>query len=121
MALILVIDDDPSCRAVCKAMLRHTGHEVCEAGSGSEGLRRCAERRPDAVVLDMYMPERDGIEVMGDLRKLDSTIPIIAVSGGGAAHDLAILRPASMLGAEGSLLKPFSREQLLAAVEAVLA
>jgi CheY-like chemotaxis protein len=69
MAKILIIDDVPGLRRTVHGMLRHGGHEVFEAGDGSEGIRMFEAYRPDVVITDLVMPGKEGIETILDLRR----------------------------------------------------
>ncbi|MBI4001864.1 MAG: response regulator, partial [Nitrospira defluvii] len=75
------------------------------------------ERQPvDLILLDMFMPDKDGLETIGELRRTHPGIRIIAMSGGGFKGTVDVLHVAKMLGARQTLAKPFTREQLLEAV-----
>ncbi|MBP3959666.1 response regulator [Gemmata sp. G18] len=114
--LVLVVDDEPSIRLVARLMLERAGFVVDEAGDAAEAMGRAlrAERRYSAVLLDVSLPDRSGIDVMSDLRLASRCAPIILTSGR-AEEDLP------EHGAEGYLAKPFSRDQLLSAVRAATA
>lgn len=80
---ILIIDDEPAIRAAVHLCLREFGgYEVVEAASGLEGVRKAIEEHPDAIVLDMQMPEMNGMEVLQQLQLRQSTqsIPVIILS-----------------------------------------
>ena len=117
---VLVVDDEPMVRRVCKALLELLGHEVIEAGNGFEALRRVGDSRPDAVLLDMLMPEKDGVETLREIRAIDAVLPIIAMSGGSRIDAALCLRFASNLGAPLVLLKPFTADELDAALAQVI-
>jgi CheY-like chemotaxis protein len=74
----------------------------------------------DLVVLDVHMPEMDGIELLVQLRTLSPTVPILMVSGGAQSQDYGLLRDARLLGATAELAKPFSLPDLYAAVDRLL-
>lgn len=126
LARILIIDDEELVLATLSAMLEESGYEVLEAGDGKEALRllRMASLReheekgamPSVVITDMNMPERDGTQMIVDLRRLHPELRIIAISGSG--RDL--LNMAETLGADRVLQKPFELEQLLESVRSVL-
>lgn len=119
--LVLVIDDDRQVRDFVRAVLTANGYEVAEAGDGDPGLA-LARRRPPAVVLcDMFMPEREGLETIVELRKLAPRTRIVAMSGGGAVCRLDPLPYAVRLGAARTLPKPFTDQELLATVAGALA
>jgi CheY-like chemotaxis protein len=86
----------------------------------------CALSLPDAlrfdvVVTDIFMPEEDGIELIQNLRRQRSDLPIVAFSGGGSHHDLSALQVAAAFGAGVVLQKPFSGDELVTAIRRVLA
>ncbi|MBI1777867.1 MAG: response regulator [Proteobacteria bacterium] len=116
MAEVLLIDDDPRFRAMVRMMLEGGGHAVRAAADGVEGIDRFSQRRPDIVIADMIMPRCDGIETIGVLRWLDSSVPIIAVSGG----SVDVLGMARASGAVATLAKPFDASTLLTAVTAAI-
>jgi CheY-like chemotaxis protein len=111
MANVLVIDDDPLFREIAREMLTQVGHAVMLASDGAQVLGLPAEPAPDLAVVDMLMPERDGIETIGDLQSRWPNIKVIAVSAGGKSlePDL-LLRAAKALGANATLPKPLERE-----------
>jgi len=122
MAKILVIDDEEQLRDLLKQMLTRDGHEVVTACDGVEGTRCFDTFHPDVVITDIIMPNKDGIEVITELLCRDSTIAIIAISGGRRAITAEFnLESAELLGVKGILSKPFTREQLREAVQLALA
>jgi DNA-binding response OmpR family regulator len=112
MAKILVIDDDPGMRRTVTRILRRGGHEVIEAQDGLEGMKLFRTHRPDIVITDIVMPEREGIETILDLRRGNSALPILAISGGLGRSNL-YLDFAQKLGADATLAKPFRAADLL--------
>ncbi|HEX4600635.1 MAG TPA: response regulator [Gemmatimonadales bacterium] len=120
MARILVIDDEVQLRGVVRRILERAGHDVVEAGDGDEGLKRHREHGADLVLLDIFMPGRDGIELIRDLRAEAPETKIVVMSGGGRRGNLDLLDDARMLGASRSLRKPFELAALLALVREML-
>src|SRR5260221_1697721 len=118
MARILVIDDDPDMRDMLGQTLKSAGHEVALAADGQEGVHQCRARPADLVVTDIYMPNREGLETIMELRNGFPDIAIIAMSGRATAGTM--LSIARKLGAEEVLQKPFVTEELRTAVERVL-
>lgn len=116
MARILIIDDDVEIRLLLRKMLEREGHEVVEAGDGREGLRRFQAAPIDVILLDMLMPEPDGLETILALRRVDPAVKVIAISGGGQTGTRDFLYVAAALGAQRTLRKPFHRQELLEAV-----
>ncbi len=120
-ARVLVIDDDKlMCLALAK-MLMAEGYVVEQAGDGDEGLRLYRQNPFDVVVTDMIMPDKEGIQIIRELRKLDPNIRIIAMSGGGRGGATDYLKWAKLMGAKRCLSKPIKREELVGAVAEVLA
>lgn len=120
MARILIIDDDVEIRMLLREMLEREGHEVVEASDGLEGLRRFQAAPIDVILLDMLMPEPDGLETILALRRVDPAVKIIAISGGGQTGTRDFLYVAAALGAQRTLRKPFHRQELLEAVRDLL-
>jgi CheY-like chemotaxis protein len=120
MARILLIDDDDFVRAMLSQTLAHFGHVVIEARNGKEGLERYATAGADLVITDLVMPEKEGLEVVMELRMGDNPPKIIAMSGGGRTNPTDYLRLAKHLGACAILSKPFSSEVFMAAVNGLL-
>ncbi|MHB1193637.1 MAG: response regulator [Longimicrobiales bacterium] len=116
MASILIIDDEPEILRALKKILEGAGHSVTEAADGRTALRWFAGRPTDLVVTDIYMPEMDGIEFLMRLRETFPETPVVAMSGGGIIPKENLLGAATLLGADQILEKPFTAEQVLAAV-----
>lgn len=120
MADILIVDDDSSLRAVMRKILEKHGHQVREATDGALALDMVRQSRPDLLVTDLYMPEKEGIETIMEARATFPDLRILAVSGGGSMGPGAPLRDAEALGADASLAKPFSVDELADAVQRLL-
>lgn len=120
MAHILVIDDDELVRFTLRQILEAEGHEVTEAEDGAAGLRCFRERRPDIVITDIIMPDKDGIETLLQLKQIDPNCRVIAASGGGRVGSTDYLKLASELGADRIIPKPMHKDQIVEAVAAVL-
>jgi len=120
MPRILVIDDVPLIRATVVTILTREGFSVEEASDGATGIAMFRKNPPDLVITDVFMPNRDGIEVVMELKRSYPHIKIIAMTGGGRMRMMEIGSAANILGADHMLHKPFERESLLAAVSAVL-
>ena len=121
MPSILIIDDDDSLRDSLRRTLHKEGYAIVEASGGRRGLQHLQSQPVDLVLLDMFMPDKDGLETIGELRRLHPGLRVIAMSGGGFKGTVDVLHVAKMLGARQTLTKPFTREQLLEAVELELA
>ena len=116
---ILVIDDDPLLRDVLCQRLARAGYEVNSAADAEEANSLFVSFTPDVVITDIYMPNKDGLEVIMELRQSFPNLKIIAMSGGTAKED--VLVTASSLGASYTLVKPFEAAELLHAVQHVAA
>jgi CheY-like chemotaxis protein len=121
MAKILVIDDDPGFRKVISMTLTRAQHHVIEARDGNEGVLCFKEDRPDLVISDIVMPEKEGIATIIEIRTISPDIPIIAMSGGGANIGMQYLEAAGKLGANSLLSKPFRPADLVDLVNSMLA
>ncbi|MBF0127604.1 MAG: response regulator [Magnetococcales bacterium] len=122
MARILVIDDDMSIRVLLREILEEEGFEVEDAADGRLGLRQFRKNPPDLVMTDILMPEKDGVELIMELKELSAKTRIVAMSGGGRGLDAAFnLRMAQDFGANRLLVKPFTRNQALEMVHEALA
>jgi CheY-like chemotaxis protein len=86
MAKILVIDDEQGIRELLDALLRRKGYDVVLAESGRKGLELFRRERPDVLVLDLKMPEMDGLTVLRQIRSLDPRMPVIILTGAGTAE-----------------------------------
>src|ERR1700736_5617015 len=95
---ILLIEDNDALRPLLRKSLETAGHEVAEARHGAEGLRLYRERPADVVVCDLFMPEKDGLETIRELRA-SGDVKIIAISGDGPPAFSAMLKVALGLGA----------------------
>jgi CheY-like chemotaxis protein len=120
MANILIADDDPILRLTVGEFLGAVGHTVLEAADGREALDLMAAAAVDLLIVDMLMPNVDGLETIMALRKAGSTIPIVAISSGGRMDRSILLRPAVVFGADVTLSKPLLRDTLVSTVEAAL-
>lgn len=113
---ILVVDDEPQLVDVVRAYLERDGYQVAVASDGQEALDRFHQARPDLIILDLMLPEIDGIEVCRRLRK-ESDVPIIMLTARAEEADELI---GLELGADDYVTKPFSPRALLARLHAVL-
>jgi two-component system, OmpR family, KDP operon response regulator KdpE len=113
---ILVIDDDPGLLSVCSVGLQALGHTVCNAETGQEGISQAAVQAPDVVVLDLGLPDLDGLEVCKRIRTW-SEVPIIVLSANGSEN-----RKVDALehGADDYMTKPFGMRELHARVQVAL-
>lgn len=115
-ALILVIDDESQVRRFLRATLASHGFRVIEADAAEPGLREAAQRHPDVVLLDLGLPDRDGLEVVRRLREWTS-VPILVLSARGQEADKV---QALEDGADDYLTKPFGVGELVARIRVAL-
>ncbi len=120
MQRILIIDDEKSARDLLRTIFEHEGYEVVEAINGQEGVEVFGKLHIDLVVTDMVMPVKDGLKTILELRQKEPTVPVIAISGGGAIAKEKYLNIASYFEGVRTLPKPFSLQDLLTAVEDLL-
>lgn len=113
---ILVIEDEPQIRRFLRATLSANGYTLAEAATGEEGLRLAAMQPPTLIILDLGLPDIDGLEVTRRLREW-STLPIIVLSARGQEHDKIMALDA---GADDYLTKPFGMGELLARLRVAL-
>jgi two-component system OmpR family response regulator len=113
---ILIVDDDPHLREVVRYALAREGYTVREAGDGLAALAAIAEQEPDLVVLDVLMPELDGIEVCRRIRTT-SDLPVVFLSSRGEELDRVL---GLELGGDDYMTKPFSPRELVSRIKAVL-
>jgi DNA-binding NarL/FixJ family response regulator len=114
---VLVVDDHPMVREGLRSMLGAEGIEVAgEAGSGADGLQRAAELAPDLILLDLELPDMDGLSVLARLREQHPRLPVLVVTMHG---DPQRMRRAVQAGAAGYVLKGVDRQELLAGVRAI--
>ena len=116
MARILLIDDDADIRKLLLKALKTAGHNVAEAPNGREGIALYQEHPADLVITDLFMPEKDGYEVIKDILRDYPTANIISMTDGGGDDCVR----ARELGAVRTFVKPFPEQELLDAVEEVL-
>jgi len=127
MKRILIIEDDTWERELFKDILEHAGYEVLEAPDGKVGIQLYHQNPCDLVITDIYMPEKDGLETILELKQHLPGVQIIAVSGGGERSRRIgnsgvefVLTAAKGFGADRTLQKPVSSHHLLATVQEVL-
>jgi CheY-like chemotaxis protein len=121
MKTILVIDDEPFMLELVRKILEAAHYQVVTATSADAGLESYRLHSPDLVITDLIMPEKDGLEAIQDLRRLNPAVRIVAISGGGRSGYANALPAAKAFGALETLRKPFPPDVLLAAVTRALA
>ena len=117
---ILVIDDEPEIRKLFVQKLAGRGYEIIEACDGKEGLKLYHETRPDLVITDLVMPEKEGLETITELKREFPNVKIIAISGGGRNVPDCYLHVAKNLGADRTFPKPIDWPELIKTVRELL-
>jgi two-component system alkaline phosphatase synthesis response regulator PhoP len=113
---ILVVDDEPKITEVLRLYLERDGFQVATAANGGLAIERAAGYRPDLIILDLNLPDIDGLEVHRSIRK-QSDVPVIMLTGRGQEVDRIV---GLELGADDYVTKPFSAREIVARVKAVL-
>jgi CheY-like chemotaxis protein len=117
---ILIAEDEPAVRAMVRTVLESAGFVVEGAKDGAEAAALLAGHRFDLLLTDILMPVSDGLELIISTRRIRPDLPIIAMSGGGpfaADHYLLVARS---MGVKALLAKPFTRAELLSAIEGAI-
>ncbi len=121
MARILIIDDNSEVLETYRRILEHAGYEIIVATNGKEGIRTFKEEEPDLVITDIFMPEKEGLETIMELRHNFPDVKIIAISGGGDGMGPEnYLKMAKDFGVMSALTKPIEMEALLEEVQKCL-
>jgi two-component system chemotaxis response regulator CheY len=117
MATIMVVDDAAFMRLRCSQLLTENGYRVIEASNGAEAIAKYKEFKPDGVLLDITMPDMDGLTALKELMALDNNARVSMVT---AMGQQSIVIEALKLGAKDFVVKPFDPERVLAAVKKML-
>jgi len=120
MTKILVVEDNEEVRELLCRILSLEGYQVDKVASAAAGLEAIRSSTPALVVTDLLMPDRDGLELIMEIRRSRAGLPIVAVSAGGRIGASTYLRMAEKLGADRVLTKPFQPEDLLGMVRELL-
>jgi len=120
MTSVLVIDDDADIREMLGQLLSALGYKASAAENGQLGLKLYQSEPANVVLLDIFMPEKAGLDTLRDLLRHDPKARVIAMSGGGRFNRKEILEIAMYMGARKRLQKPFTSEELKAAIEEVI-
>lgn len=120
MSTILVVEDDRQMgEMICRTV--EAEHWKClSAKDGNEALRLCEEHEVDAVVCDLIMPEKEGIETIVEMRQRWPGLPVLAISGGGMRPGEHYLEIARRIGVRETLAKPFEPDELVARLRSLL-
>ncbi len=114
MATLLVVDDAAFMRMRCSKLLTESGYQVIEAENGLQAVKQYEAHRPDAVLLDITMPEMDGLTALREIRKLDPNAKVAMVT---AMGQQSTVMEALKAGARDFVLKPFQSDRVLATVK----
>ncbi len=114
---ILVVDDDAAVRRALRDVLEKAGYEVREAANGRIALEEHRRSAADVLITDIFMPEQEGVETIGAVRRSYPDLKIVAMSGAAGAGFLEVAR---LMGAHATLSKPFLPSQVRETVRAVL-
>ena len=114
MTTILIIDDNPDDQTHMSEILKEEGYETLAAAMGPEGIDLCREKDPDLIMLDLVMPDMNGIEVLREFKKEFPAIPVVMCSAAGLEQVVAL---ALRVGAAGYIVKPYERETVLQSIK----
>jgi two-component system chemotaxis response regulator CheY len=117
MSKILVVDDAAFMRMRCTKLLKDNGYETVEAGNGVEAVKQYQDQKPDGVLMDITMPDMDGIETLKKLIEIDASAKIAMVT---AMGQQSLVIEALKSGARDFVVKPFNAERVLAAVKKIV-
>ena len=117
---ILLVDDDDQFRTMLSQSLTGEGFQVTAASDGRQAIKLYESRPTDIVITDLVMPEKEGLELIREIKQLYSGVKIIAISGGGRGSSQDYLKLAKAFGAQVVLDKPFSHREILEAISQVL-
>ena len=120
MASILLIEDDAPVRRIISMMLEKEGHEVSEAADGELGIQMYREQPRDLVITDIIMPNKEGLEMIKELKKEYPDVKIIAISGGGKIEGRHYLQLAKKFGVDLTFEKPFNWQKLVESVNEII-
>jgi len=120
MHRILIIDDEHNILLMLKKMLERAGYEIDLASNGEEGLRLFRNTPSDLVITDIIMPEKEGLETIREMRKMQPKMKIIAMSGGGKVSADNYLETAKIFGASRIMEKPFTQQAMVSTVKELL-
>jgi DNA-binding response OmpR family regulator len=120
-ANVLIVEDDAELLQLMSRALQGAGHAVLTAGDGEAGLRLFRAEPPDLVVCDIVMPDKDGIELIPEMKAARPEVKLVAISGRQMIGALDVLGLARRMGADATLAKPFAMEALQAIVATLLA
>jgi CheY-like chemotaxis protein len=114
MTTVLVIDDNQEDQAHMSDILKGEGYQTIGAKIGPEGLVLCRENHPDMIILDLVMPDMNGIEALREFKKEFPEIPVVMCSAAGLEQVVAL---ALRVGAAGYIVKPYEKETVLQSIQ----
>lgn len=120
MANILLVDDDEAFRRMLSLALKRMGHRVVEVPNGLTAWKKYQEHQSELVIMDLIMPEKEGLETIRQFRHNGAKVKILAMSGGGRVDASNLLTVARQFGADEIMAKPFSIEDLEGALKRLL-
>ncbi|GAB7078696.1 response regulator [Megalodesulfovibrio paquesii] len=120
MATILVIDDSDIIRIMLKDFLSGEGHQVLEAADGVQGLEQAKAQHVDLAIVDIFMPGKEGLSTIKELKSLQPNLAVVAISAGSTFTDTETLDWARDYGAQKTMIKPLDKEAVLATVRELL-
>lgn len=116
MKTILVVDDAPMIREQLKGLLEPEGYQIIEAGDGEEAVELAKKHRPVLSIIDIFLPKKGGLEVMGEIMKSDKRHNIIAISGGESFHAQTVVQLSAIFDVAECFTKPLDAKRLKEAV-----
>jgi len=114
---ILIVDDEPGARNLLRGMLEDDGYQIITADDGEEAVEVYKTAKPEAVLLDVYMPRMDGLAALGQIRRFDPEARVAMLSGMGKQ---TTVKEAARAGARDFVVKPFDNDRVLGCVEELL-
>ncbi len=120
METILIIDDELAICKLLRQILEKDGYTVLEAANGDQGLALFEQHHPDLIITDLIMPGKEGLETIREIRKTNTDVKIIAISGGGISDPQLYLDFAKKFGAQMTFSKPIDNKEIITAVRHLL-
>lgn len=117
MAKVMIVDDTAFARKRCARFLSSRGYEVVEAENGADAVRLYVEKKPDAVLMDIAMPEMDGVAALNEIRRAHPDAKVVLLAAPGQE---VVGRQGIKLGARGLIARPFQPQEVLSTLEMVL-
>lgn len=120
MGVVLLVEDDIALLQVLKSAMEESGHHVLEAFDGLSALKIVKSISVDLMITDIFLPEKDGLELIRETKISSPDVKIIAISGGGKLDEFIYLKAAMVLGADCKFEKPFQINELLDSIEELM-